>query len=93
VQVFLLVASLGSHFFSFFFLSRLGFGGKKNNENKFQLFPNIGGNLCLGHPRRHVRWLLYFSSVDHKIGYRPCMALRTPATRKAVAAAAAEKVE
>jgi hypothetical protein len=93
VQVFLLVASLGSHFFSFFSFHASALVEKKNNENKFQLFPNIGGNLCLGHPRRHVRWLLYFSSVDHKIGYRPCMALRTPATRKAVAAAAAEKVE
>lgn len=66
---------------------------KKITKTNSNCFPTLGGNLCLGHPRRHVRWLLYFSSVDHKIGYRPCMALRTPATRKAVAAAAAEKVE
>jgi hypothetical protein len=67
---------------------------KKITKTNSNCFPTLGG-ICVLVIRagRHVRWLLYFSSVDHKIGYRPCMALRTPATRKAVAAAAAEKVE
>jgi hypothetical protein len=74
-------------FLNFYFtFSRLRFEKKITTTNS-QLFPNIGEFVSWS-PSRPLGFSPSFffvrSFVDHKIGYRPCMALRTSATRKAV---------
>lgn len=73
VQVF---PSLLAQFSPFFFHA-----SALKRTTKTSIVAQHWGICVFGRPPSRPLASLFFSSVDHKIGYRPCMALRTSATQ------------